>query len=477
MCIKFYAWLKMNPKKVVLVFPRFKYPSGDFSIGLAYIGAYLREHIPSLKLSVLDTSFNSDWLYIHEFFEIKKPDIVGIFTDTLMFKDALGVAKAAKSFGANIILGGPHPTILPDSCFNNDFVDAVCIGEGELTMADYVAAFYGGKGLSGVNGIWFKKDGQLVKNPPRPAIEDVNTLPFPAYDLFNMEVYTNNFVQLDSYSPNLLGASVIVSRGCPYMCAYCQPTLKKIFGPKMRIRSPQKAVEEIKILSEKYNVQAIYFQDDTLTAFKEWIKEFCELMVKERNSGLDIVWACNTRADTIDFETLAMMKDAGLVKLKVGIESITDRIRNGIYKKNVSREQINRLMADCKKLGIQLTGFFMLGAPTETEKEVKDTIRFAASSSFIEANFSIATPLPETFLYDFVKENNWNLPDDFGKYDYYKTTRPKMALDEINPEKLEKLKKLAYLYFYLHPKRILATAKATFGVKGVKKALLKLKRF
>lgn len=467
----------MKLKRVVLVFPRFCYPSGDFSIGLAYIAGCLKANMPDLKLSILDTSFNPCLEYVEEYLEVRKPDIVGIFCDTLMFKDALNIAQIAKKFSANVIFGGPHPTILPDSCFEHEFIDAVCIGEGELTMLDYVNEFYGNKDFTKVKGVWFRMGSAIIKNLSRIPIEDLDKLPFPAYELFDMESYVNKFVQLDSYSPNLRGVSIIVSRGCPFLCAYCQPTLKKIFGARMRIRSPQKTLEEIKRLKEKYRINAVYFQDDTLTIFKEWMKEFCDLMVKEQNQGLNIIWACNTRADTIDFETLAMMKEAGLVKIKVGIESITDRIRNNIYKKNVTREQIDKLVEDCKKLGIQLTGFFMLGAPTETEKEVKDTIKFAARSSLIEANFSITTPLPETFLHDFVKEHNWQLPSKFEEYDYYKTTRPRMDSNEIDPKKLERLKRFAYLYFYLHPNRVLNTAKATFGVKGVKKALLKLKRF
>ncbi len=467
----------MSNKRVVLVFPRFKYPSGDFSIGLAYVGAYLRENIKDIKVNMLDTSFAPDWNHVKQYLEVRKPDIVGIFADTLMFKDALEVARIAKSFNANVVFGGPHPSVLPESCLEHVFVDAVCIGEGEITFAEYVKEFYKDKDFSRVNGIWFNRGGEIVKNLRRPVLDDINKLPFPAYDLFDMKSYMDKFVQLDSYSPNLKGVSIIVSRGCPFQCAYCQPTLKKIFGQKLRIRSPKKTVEEIKNLKEKYGVQAVYFQDDTLTVFKDWMKKFCELMLIERSKGLDVVWACNTRADTIDFETLAMMKEAGLVKIKVGIESISDRIRNGIYKKQVSREQIDKLAENCKKLGIQLAGFFMLGAPTETEKEVKDTIKFAAKSSLIEANFSIATPLPETYLHGFIKEKNWSLPLKYEDYDYYKTTRPQMDVNEVNPKQLERLKKWAYLYFYLHPNRVRDTAKATFGVKGIKKALLKIKRF
>jgi radical SAM superfamily enzyme YgiQ (UPF0313 family) len=210
-----------------------------------------------------------------------------------------------------------------------------------------------------------------------------------------------------------------------------------------------------------------------LTAFKKWIKEFCDLYKKE---NLDLLWACNTRADTVDFDTLKMMKEAGCVKIKVGIESITDRIRNGIYKKNITYNQIKNLIESCSKLKIQVAGFFMLGAPTETQKEVMDTIRFAARSKLTEANFSITTPLPETGLYNFVKDHGWSLPNDFNMFDYYQVKRPKMSKSEISIEKLKIYKKFANFYFYLHPNRIFTTMHSILSIKGFKKLFLKLRR-
>jgi radical SAM superfamily enzyme YgiQ (UPF0313 family) len=460
-------------KRVVLVFPRFEYPSGDFSIGLAYIAGYIRKNIKDLDISILDTTFNPKLEYVSKFIEEKKPDIVGIYTDTLMFKDSIKVAKIAKKFKANVILGGPHPTIIPDETIKNEFVDSICIGEGEITFKEYIDCYYSDKNFKMVKGIWFKKEGHIIKNEHRDPIQDLDKIPFPAIDLFDIENYINKFVQLDSYSPNLRGISIIVSRGCPFMCSYCQPTLKNMFGTKVRIMSPKKVVDELKEIKKNYRIDAFYFQDDTLTAFKKWVNDFCGLLRKEK---LNLVWACNTRADTIDFETLEIMKKAGCIKLKVGIESITDRIRNGIYKKNISVDQIKRLIDYCDRLKIQLTGFFMLGAPTETEKEVIDTIKFAARSKLTEANFSITTPLPETGLYNFVKDRGWTLPNDLNMFDYYQVKRPKMSKNEISIKKLKFYKKLANFYFYLHPRRIFITLRSILSIKGIKKLALKLKR-
>jgi len=461
-------------KKITLILPRFKYPSGDFSLGLAYIGSYLKSNIKDLEISLIDATYHPTFKYVKEQLKKNKPDIVGIYADTLMFEDAIKVAKICKELKINVILGGPHPTIIPESSIEIKEVDAICIGEGEITFKEYVEEFYKKKDFKKVSGIWFKKNKKIIKNKPGKIIDNLDKIPFPAIELYNIEDYIQNFIQLDSYKSNLRGLGIIASRGCPFQCSYCQPTLKCIFGAKLRIRNPRNVVDEIKIIKKKYNLDAIYFQDDTLTAFKKWMNEFCEILIKEK---VNVMWACNTRADTYDIEMLKLMKKAGLVKLKVGIEAITDRIRNGIYKKNVSREQIDNLIRDANKEGIQVAGFFMLGAPTETIKEIKDTIRFAVKSDLMEANFSITTPLPKTTLWDLAKEKGWKMPKKFSDYDYYKAIRPSMAKEDIKKEQLERLRKIAVLLFFLHPKRSIKIILSLFTSTGIKRLLLKLKRF
>ncbi|MCD6287920.1 MAG: radical SAM protein [Candidatus Hydrogenedentes bacterium] len=459
---------------VTLVFPRFKYTAGDFSLGLAYLSAYVKREIDDIEIGMIDTTFNASFEYVGRELDRQTPRIVGIQTDTLMFDDAMRVAELAKNRGAFVVLGGPHPTVLPETVMNNKNVDAVCIGEGEITFTGLIRAVRDGTDLGQVAGIWYRTDGTVRRNPPREPIEDVDSLPFPDIEIFDVERYINNFIQLDSYKQGLRGLSVIVSRGCPFGCAYCQPTLVSIFGKKFRIRSPKNVVTELKELKSKYNLDAVYFQDDTLTVSRKWIMEFRDCILDEH---LDLAWACNTRADIIDEQMLQAMKDAGLVKVKVGIESICDRVRNGIYRKAVESAQIQNLIDVGKRLGIQVTGFFMLGAPTETAAEIKQTIKFAARSGLTEANFSVTVPLPKTYLYEHAIECGWTVPDRYGDYDYYHAVRGPMAVGDVSAESLERYKKLAYLYFYLHPSRLWNTIKVVFGPKGFRKTIQKLKRF
>ena len=461
-------------KRIALVFPRLKYPGGDFSLGLAYVGAYLRKHVADLELSLIDTTYHPRLDHVRERLRVLQPDIVGIYTDTLMYEDAVKVAAICKQHGAQVILGGPHATLLPESTIANAEVDAICLGEGEETAREYLECFYGERDFERVRGIWFKRGGAVVRNQPRAPVADLDSLPFPAVDLFETERYIEAFVQLDSYKPNLRGMSLIVSRGCPFRCTYCQPTLTSLFGAKVRMRSPRNVVDEIKELKARFNLGAFYFQDDTLTVYGSWLREFCALLIRE---SVGIVWACNTRADTWSIELLTLMKQAGLVKLKVGIESVTDRIRNGIYEKNVTLDQITGLIREANALGIQVAGFFMLGAPTETLPEIRDTIRFAVRSGLAEANFNITTVLPGTFLEARARECGWLLPETTGGCDYYKVSRPGLAAGDLSPKRLERLRRTAVLLFYLRPGRLMPIVRSLFTGMGVRRLLIKLRRF
>lgn len=459
---------------ITFVFPRFKYPSGDFSLGLAALSAYIKRELPETRVSLIDASFSPRFDHVRAELQRLNPDIVGIYMDTLMLGDALQVAVQARALGCYVVAGGPHPTILPETVIEHDAVDAICIGEGEETITELIAEFDGGRRFERVAGLWHKARGVIKRNPVRPPIADVDSLPFPDVGLFDAENYISNFIQLDSYNPNLRGLSVIVSRGCPFTCSYCQPTLNAIFGKRFRIRSPEHVAAELKQLKERYSLDAVYFQDDTLTVSRKWVMGFCDLLERER---LGITWACNTRADVIDREMLSRMKAAGLVKVKVGVEAFCDRIRNEIYNKGITLEQVNQLVDTASDLGVQVAGFFMLGAPTETATDIRNTIRFAAGSGLKEANFSVTVPLPKTSLHQMAREKGWQIPEQYSDFDYYHAVRPPMATDDVSPEKLERYKQWAYLSFYLHPKRLLHTFRIVFGFRSFKKAILKLKRF
>jgi len=458
--------------KVVLVFPRFKYPSGDPPLGLMYIGAFLKAKAADVEIKILDTTFNPSFNFVENRLKKENADIVGIYMMSSMYKDGLKVAEIAKSLGSKTIIGGPHATVRPDSVIKNESVDAVCIGEGEITFYEFVKSIEKNKTLKSVKGIWFKDNGKIIKNTPRQPIENLDNLPFPSWELIYIEMYFKNWFQLDSVSPSLRGTNIMAARGCPFSCTYCQPTLRKIFGPKVRIRSPSNVVKELETLVEKYTINAFMLQDDTLTAFKPWIKEFCSLLLKK---NLNLIWGCNTRANSIDKETMKEMRKAGLRKLFIGAESANQRILDDIYKKGIKVEDVKNVVDVASGFGIKTQVYFMLGAPTETKEEIINTINFAVSLNADEATFSITTPLPETDLFEMMKRGGWKLSENFEDYDYYKTKTYSKAGD-LSQEELDKLKRRAFIKFYLSPKRLKRTTINLFNPRGFRKIILKLKR-
>jgi radical SAM superfamily enzyme YgiQ (UPF0313 family) len=213
------------------------------------------------------------------------------------------------------------------------------------------------------------------------------------------------------------------------------------------------------------------FQDDTLTAFKHWVNDFCKLLAE---SNLDLLWGCNTRANLMDTELLQEMKRAGLRKIFIGGESSSQRVLDEIYNKGIKVEQVRNLAKKAHDLGIKTQVYFMLGAPTETIEEIRQTIKFAVSLDADEATFSIATPLPETHLYEMMKRDGWKLSENFEDYDYYK--KNSYFRGDVSFKKLENLKREALIKFYFSPKRLKSTIKSIIEPSGMKKILLKIKR-
>jgi len=349
---------------------------------------------------------------------------------------------------------------MPEETLKNEQVDAVCTGEGEETILELVNNNFS---FEGVKGIWYKKKGVVVKNLPREPIEDLDKLPFPERDSFDMDKYMEYWFQLDSVAGNLRGVNILASRGCPYKCSYCQPTLETLFGKKLRKRSPKNIVDELEYLKEKYNINAFIFDDDTFIIDKGWVSEICSLMISRK---LDLIWGCNARANLVTEELFRKMKEAGLRCVFIGVESGSQRVLDEVYNKGITLEQVESSATILKKLKLNVMGYFMLGAPTETKEEMNQTIRFASKLPIDEATFSITTPLPKTYLYDKTKDL---IKKDVEEFDYYKTS--------VYGKDLSFMKRKALLSFYLSPKRIFSTIKLFITPSLFRKSMTKLKRF
>jgi anaerobic magnesium-protoporphyrin IX monomethyl ester cyclase len=440
--------------KVCLVFPRFKYVTGDPPLGLAYIAAYIRHRA---DVFIIDATFNPSLNYVRDNLQRIKPEIVGIYSDTIMYNDAVNVAKMAREQHSLVVMGGPHASAMPETFL--EAVNIVVAGEGELAMLKIIKDYPWLK-TNHIAHIW---QGSLYKN--------LDYLPLPARDLLDMKGYMKHWYYLDSVNANLRGTSLVASRGCPYRCSFCYPGLRRIFGDRVRERSAENVIAEIEHLMLHYNVNSLFFHDDTFTLRKNWIYRFCDLL-ESRAPGL--LWACNTRADTMDEELMVRMRQVGLRCIHLGIESGSQRILDKVYHKGITLEQVHSVCEMARKHKISVLGFFMLGAPGERMGEAEATIRLARSLPIQEATFSITCPLPGTALYDTMLQEH-RLSPNFADYNYY--SRRPFEDGELNLHRLKQMQRWALLTFYLHPRRWGYIARHIRSWAGIKKMLTKIRRF
>jgi radical SAM superfamily enzyme YgiQ (UPF0313 family) len=460
--------------KIALVFPRTRYPSGQPPLGILSLAAYVRQTAPGVKVEVIDPTFARRPMdVIQKCIKQAKFDLVGISVMTPMLREALYASRVAhESPGRPLVLwGGPHPTVLPEESLAHDCVDVIALGEAEETMRELIQQDLDPEQ---VDGLWYKRDGQIVRNPPRIPLHDLGALPYPARDLIDMEAYARAWYSLTAASPELRGTSVIASRGCPFRCTYCQPTLNKLFGKRLRRRPVPHVIGELRELQEVYRLDAFMLEDDTFIAHNGWAIEFAETL---RQSGLKFKWGCNVRADLV-VQGPHLMKEmarAGLVQINMGIESGSQRILDEVYDKGITVEQVREAATIAKKLGLRIGGYFMMGAPTETRAEIWRTIEYAARLPIDEAAFNITTPLPGTHLWDKSKELVGNAWQDF---DYYRQSV--YASERVLPARqLDLLKKWAYLRFYaLTPNRAWRIlVNDVLSIAGLRKLLMRIKRF
>lgn len=453
----------------MLVHPRLRVPTGDPPLGIAYVASALVAS-GRADVGIADGATLRSRQSVLEAVAAFRPDVVGIYVDTLMIADAVAVATAAARLGAFVVMGGPHATVCPETLAACS--DAIVIGEGERAMVEIVER-YRDRALHEVEGIWFRDgDGETVRTPSRKTFADLDSLPFPALDLLDMRSYLARWHYLDCVDVGLRGTNLVTSRGCPFQCTYCQPCLRLLFGSAVRHRSPENVVEELRQLRTRYGISSFFFHDDTLTIDKRRVLALCEAI---RRADLDIAWGCNSRVDTLDRETLLAMRGAGLRKLHVGAESGSQRILDDVYGKAIRVEQVRELTATASELGVHCLAFFILGAPGETREELRQTIDLACSLPIGEATFSILAPLPGSAIRERIARDPLSeLSDDPADYNYYSRRAfrdPALSGTALKLRQLE-----ALLRFYLGPRRRRYLLSHLTSVSGLRKLRRKIAR-
>lgn len=418
-----------QPTKELLVIPPL--PPTD----LMYLAAIAEKC--GFEAKVKDYSLGGDLVKDLEDF---KPDYLVANIATPTFLSDMQNVKLAKETLPNLITivkGAPFLTYNTNTIYENPFIDYVIIGEPELTFKEILE----GVPNEEILGICYRENYQPVKNERRPFNENLDELPFPARHLVDNSIYKrpdNGKVQ----------AVIKVSRGCPYHCFFCLAT--PVAGAKVRVRSAENIIEEIKECIEKYNIRNFLFWSDIFNLDRNWTIDLCNKIIK---SGLKFTWSSNSRANTMDDEMAQLMYKAGCRLVSIGVESGSQEILDNIGKK-ITLDDIRNTVKILKKNKIKIYNYFVIGLPWETEKTVEETIKFAIEldSNFI--SFYTATPLPGTKFFAYALMNK--LIDgqmDFNSA-YY---QPVVRAHDLSKERIFELHKLAIKRFYLRPKFIIKT--------------------
>lgn len=389
---------------IILVFPRIKYGEHSPPLGLGYIASVLEKN--GYTVSIVDLTFEKSFDFLEKRLKELKPNLVGITCQTTFAEEAFKAVKISKRILPKtvVVLGGPHPTVLPLRTLQETEADIVVIGEGEYTVKEIVERIKENRSPKEVKGIYYKEAKGITFSGNREFIKDLDEIPFPARHLFDKRYFEY---------PEI---TMINSRGCPFNCSFCQPTLKKLFGKKIRLRSPENIIDEIKLILKTYGNKRIRFHDDTFTWNREWVKRLCNLIKKE---NLKFTWNCKSRVDVFDRELVKILKQAGCVSVDLGIESGSQRILDEILNKNVFVEQIKETFKICYEEGMETLGFIMVGAPTETPQEILDTINLIEKAEIRNLHVSIFTPFPGTRIFDYALEKRLITAKSWDDYDFY----------------------------------------------------------
>ena len=330
------------------------------------------------------------------------PDVIGISFMTPNSASAYYLAKHLKAHIPDIplIAGGFHPTLVPEEPLAKGGFDYVVRGEGELTIVELIHALQEKSDCSAIAGISYTMNGSIVHTPPRPYIQDLNAMPFPAFPILQ-----NVNRQNDLYS------GIITSRGCPFACNYCASNV--MWSRKVRYRTPENVIEEITRRHERSGITHIRFHDDTFTLNRQYVEELCTKML-----ALDfrIQWMCDTRGDTLDVPLLQLMKQAGCTLMNIGLESGSAKIQQQI-KKNMNTQTVAQAVKLARKAGIHTLVYFMVGFPNETEEDIRESLDAMKTIRPDHVIWSILTPYPGTEVWDFgVKHGYIPADPDWGTF-------------------------------------------------------------
>ena len=386
---------------------KFIYTSFPTSIG--FLAGYLREY-NDFTPEIIDEHIRplSDQ-QLKEALDRLEVGIVGLSCMTLTISRGFELAQKIKEMRPDtiVIMGGIHPTVMPDYCFESEHVDIVVKGEGEQTLSELYELIKAGKPYDDVAGIAYRKDGKIVHNLGRPLIRNIDDIPEFPYDLFEND--------RDKYKDF---GTMVTSRGCPYDCIFCSQ--RAISGKAFRYASIERSMSEIDKLINKYGVKTIWFNEDSFAINRRRVFEMCDAII-ERGFHKQVEFIAELRADSTDRTLLERMYEAGFTMLACGAETGSERLMRVINKKETV-EQNNEFIRLASEIGIHVSTTYIFGFPTETKEERRETFKLSQQLPLDNVRFNTAIPYPGTYIYELAKqEGRLNVLDEWKNFNvqYY----------------------------------------------------------
>ncbi len=369
-------------------------------------------------------------------------DVIAWATGTTSIQSDLALAPAFKKISSDVCTAvfGTHVTTLAEKTLReSDGLDCVMRNEPEETLVALVECLRNNNTIESVKGISFRDQaGNVVHNSPRGYMPDLDSLPFPAWHL----------VDLNRYRLPLIGEKYVILlpvRGCPYACSFC--TTGTYYGKKLRRRSVSRMMDEIETIVSRFGISNFFIWADTFTADRDYVMRFCE-EIGRRN--IDMKWTCNSRVDTVDQELLKAMSRAGCWMISYGIESGSQKVLDEM-KKGITLNQSEMAVKMAKRAGILVAGHFVLGFPEGNEDTIKETIKFAMKLNPNVAQFYCAVPFPGSSLYDEASDKGWITGKGFEEFSQNNAV---MDLPGLSPSVVNRYRKRGYLKFYLSLRRV-----------------------
>jgi len=454
-------------------------------LGIMAVAGYLRE-VGGITPTIIDSL--ADGLSLDDLkkiFQEEQPDIVGFSVLTFNILDCLNVVGVINevSPATKVCFGGFHPTIQPMETLVLPGVDFIITGEGEVTFTElvhYLRDFRTGKTnnsskipildptdftvekkeeLSAIDGLgWKDEKGNPILNVPRKAVLKLDTFPYPAHDLIDLDKYSLVLAEESKV------ASIQTSRGCPSKCTFCDMRLTKY-----RYRSAEHVLEEI-IFLKKLGIKEFFILDDTFTINKNRLYKLCNLMIEKK---INIKYKISSRVDKVNEELLSLLAASGCYRIHYGIETGSQRLLDYLEKGVTVEQSINAIKMS-RKAGIETLAYMMIGIPTETPEEIEETIKFVDRLQPDRVNYSICTPFPKTKLYQMALEVDPTMEDYWTEF--AKNPNPNFKIRTLNEyltrDELRVIQDRALRRFYFSPRRL---AKEIYHTRSFNQLALKAK--